>query len=869
MSTKNGLPWTLQYGQCGVQGKRLYLPSPLLSNIATVDTDTVNAMVSEWITYKYGVFEEQPLSDNTTSNCSSEALLCPVEGYNSDAVTKQNLLCNGRSKRQVMMALDGHEVVRNGSDIFEPPSFSYVVRPAKKLFVIVLERAFPTEVKETRGLTWEVVQNAFFHFISSLPSNSELAIITYGVEASVNLSPTRLSDYNRAALHAKIPRRPLDSRSACSECAVKLASSLATLKSELDTSVVLLTRSGVSESTLNLLGHVSMTTVVGLHRLSMLSDQVATYVVSQCDSRQTCRSSVSHVLNTVLRDHGRPREHFHHRQFPESGDLIKSGHFLLEESLSSELTVVATANDERDIASLELTSPLGNKHTFPEYEFGMAYFKLKDSEPGQWTYTVRMYSNSDPVSVDAYAEPKSSDATVQLKAWTLSQIDPKHHHPVVYLYAQVSTQVLSPINNATVVAVISRPGQNLPLVEVPLYDNGLGYPDVTMGDGIYSAYFVQFAPESGHYHVTIVAKSKSNTVPPFERRTAANSFYVEQMATSFYVRKDAGSDLLVNDVFPPSRIADLTSDGHLGDHQLFVTLKWTAPGGDYDRGSAFRYEIRCATNREALRDDAFAELSIPVHASLIPAPESYGTVQRCTVGVPWHNQMFYYAIVAFDAAGNRAQISNTVQVRIEEEEEDTTTLYYNANMDENEVMSSPRQSQKENNGPIEAATSDNHFLIWATVATAVVICGLLSGLVFVYYRTSLCRRRTYKCDDSNVSNVTETSSQGVSCAPEKDPDVIAVSNGSYITSNKMPAPQQVLPDDLSLEQKIDLWAWTANQELEPRIHVLEDCSVYRDLSTLGDASSDYFRLDRLLSALVSSSSNNMGFDTLKRHESLV
>merc|ERR1719305_1641240 len=55
-----------------------------------------------------------------------------------------------------------------------------------------------------------------------------------------------------------------------------------------------------------------------------------------------------------------------------------------------------------------------------------------------------------------------------------------------------------------------------------------------------------------------------------------------------------------------------------------------------------------------------------IHTSLVPSPEPAGTEQRCTVGVPWPNEVFYYAIVAFDAAGNRGQVSNIIPVFVNE-----------------------------------------------------------------------------------------------------------------------------------------------------------------------------------------------------------
>jgi len=124
------------------------------------------------------------------------------------------------------------------------------------------------------------------------------------------------------------------------------------------------------------------------------------------------------------------------------------------------------------------------------------------------------------------------------------------------------------------------------------------------------------------------------------------------------------------DVYPPSRISDLRVERVLNGSGE-AELVWTAPGGDFDSGSAAFYEIRCYTDRSTLNDPASAIL---VHASLTPVPGSAGAWQRSTVAVPWPNQLFYYAVVAVDAAGNRGRVSNIVPVFIDEPPPPPTTL---------------------------------------------------------------------------------------------------------------------------------------------------------------------------------------------------
>ena len=123
------------------------------------------------------------------------------------------------------------------------------------------------------------------------------------------------------------------------------------------------------------------------------------------------------------------------------------------------------------------------------------------------------------------------------------------------------------------------------------------------------------------------------------------------------------------DVYPPGRISDLRVE-RIVNVTNEVELGWTAPGTDFDSGSAAFYQIRCYTDRSALNDSGSAIL---VHSSLTPQPLPAGTWQKAMVAVPWPNQIFYYAIVAVDFAGLKGKISNIIPVYIEEPPPPPTT----------------------------------------------------------------------------------------------------------------------------------------------------------------------------------------------------
>ena len=89
------------------------------------------------------------------------------------------------------------------------------------------------------------------------------------------------------------------------------------------------------------------------------------------------------------------------------------------------------------------------------------------------------------------------------------------------LYAQVSQDDL-PIHNANVEAFVYQEGGNGRPLKLKLEDNGRGYPDITMGDGIYSAYLTQqstLANQQKSYLSVVLKTDYNNGKFLFRRRT--------------------------------------------------------------------------------------------------------------------------------------------------------------------------------------------------------------------------------------------------------------------------------------------------------------------------------------------------------------
>jgi hypothetical protein len=390
------------------------------------------------------------------------------------------------------------------------------------------------------------------------------------------------------------------------------------------------------------------------------------------------------------------------------------GSFSVESSLSLDLWVHVLIEDSTDIHVFEIQSPSGQIFSFPKYDAGLVYFSLRGPrETGVWSYRIRLYAGSATRSMLLECWAAGGADQVNLATWSRVAEEGEGRAgspPPAFLYARLEQAGL-PVLSAQVTALVhGPPGSEPPVNVIQLVDDGAGYPDITRGDGIYSAYFTQFSLEAaGLYSLEVEADNngtagvlnvrRSETPPAdccgsslptspvvplesFRRFSTAPAFYYAPSAWSVGGNR-TGGQTQQRDLFPPNRISDFRLANYF-NNSLFVTLAWTAPGDNLTGGGpTFRYEIRCFTDRSALSEVNFAEQGILVHASLVPSPGDPGTEQRSTVAVPWAREVFYYAMVAIDVAGNRGEVSNIIAVFVEEPVvvaeavENSTIIYMN------------------------------------------------------------------------------------------------------------------------------------------------------------------------------------------------
>ncbi|XP_030850206.1 calcium-activated chloride channel regulator 1-like [Strongylocentrotus purpuratus] len=238
-------------------------------------------------------------------------------------------------------------------------------------------------------------------------------------------------------------------------------------------------------------------------------------------------------------------------------------------------------------------------------------------------------------------------------------------NPALAIYAQAQQDYL-PVLNADVTAIISDSSNT---TSMTLLDNGSG-SDLFKDDGTYSGYFLGFTSD-GRYNVKVNVIGYDGAA----KRRGKRSAEVETTAEPSFMRTESGGVFKVQgytpnatDILPPSRIQDLVYTSFSYDNST-VTLRWTAVGDDLDQGTAYNYELRYATNYFEVRNNFSTSHEVTqdqlVYGNLIYISPA-GVIETVTISLPERGKdiVYYFAIRAWDEAGNGGDLSNIASLSI-------------------------------------------------------------------------------------------------------------------------------------------------------------------------------------------------------------
>ena len=765
-------------------------------------------------------------------------IFCGTEGHKY-APTKQSLLCEGKPAMELVFEAissvqrfipDVDLSTDEGSlfvdetvliDDYVEPTFAYIPAVKSTNLKVVLALDISQEMRNF----WASTRDALYRLIGQLlPTGTEVSIVTIGQDgAKVHVRSAIVKESNRQGLHGRIPfRLSTTDATACLECGLEVALSL----SEEDSDIVLISANSFDASSntttfqdLNLpenVHHAFFNAQSENHTsATQLKDQNKYAVPPQTDDFV---QNLSEIFLSILRStrNGPNIECTFKKTWTEGPEEVR-GTFTVETSVNTNLLILLTTGMKNDLELFELTSPSGQKYSFPKYDYGVVYFHLESqaNEIGVWSYYFK-FNSVILTSADFRATLEvlgtvidTFDEVVGLDFWTEIRTN------VIVLYAKLTSHLGQlPIHQAHVTATVYSPEKWA--TTLTLKDTGTGYPDVTAGDGIYSGYFTGIGSHPGFYSVVVQANSadgKATMTRPtshgissqccgshypdfmripskqFQRFVAAKSFVLRWPdLDGFFGDQD--------DVFPPNRITNLALDDQQ-NLDVLATFSWTSPGNDYDAGQAEAYEMRCYTDVDTLYN-AFDEKAIPVHASLLPLPMPSGTVQKATVNVPWANQVFYFGIVAVDKAGNVGKVSNVVPVFIPEVTTTTTE----------KVNSTAELMFKVVDNFDDGAGDDSNTIIYLISAGITAFLLILVTLFFV----AICKAKKRQKQVQKIQNISSP------IGPLRPPPPL--SGGVYVVPD---AGTTSLPDVTMGENKYYQDVWKRHQSEEPRS--IHDCGL--------------------------------------------
>ncbi|KAJ6651621.1 hypothetical protein lerEdw1_020782 [Lerista edwardsae] len=184
------------------------------------------------------------------------------------------------------------------------------------------------------------------------------------------------------------------------------------------------------------------------------------------------------------------------------------------------------------------------------------------------------------------------------------------------------------------------------------------------------------------------------------------------------------------DVFPPCKIIDL--DVAPTDDADEFLLSWTAPGNDYDVGTAETYEIKMSENPLELRDATFQNATSVNTSGLTPAVAgTRQSLQFKPENVTKENgTTIYFAIRAIDNSRNVGEASNIARAVLLMPPLPTTPSTGATTTTPSTAASTTTHSNLNENSVINVVT----VIVIIACASAIIICVIVSITICVVKR---------------------------------------------------------------------------------------------------------------------------------------
>lgn len=352
-----------------------------------------------------------------------------------------------------------------------------------------------------------------------------------------------------------------------------------------------------------------------------------------------------------------------------------------------------TPNEDYKLLSPDLRTVYTTKSSFYQYQFGLFEVPLdKTSAPsGKWTlYYNNQNDRNDSLVGQAYAIVPQRAKPISAKCWlnrdriaASSNVD--DGPPVLYvsLTQDYNKLVQSAVVDVTLTDGLGRP---LPGTPIRMFDDGLGSPDITSGDGIYSQLLLD-AEQTGFYGLRVHIRSHDGNTRLHNGLTTSDSRYKpsesccgQSMAEStqahtqvdnlqrevdcgfFYVDRHSSKDEYVGRI-NNVRVKQVDTAGRT------VTVAWSVPAGT--PSGAFEIKVFRSKDRRVILDKGgferltgAGELSLPSQNTVNDRKPKlhYGDLREATLNVSSPYEDTYSVAIKASSRGDKPSytVSNVV-----------------------------------------------------------------------------------------------------------------------------------------------------------------------------------------------------------------
>jgi hypothetical protein len=693
---------------CGAGGEGLYLSEEGLADIGGGE------LVARWMEYRYGVFDWGE-----------------EEAANQTELSRHQEVCGGRGREEVVQGHADFRAVRTDGEPERAlvPEVRVVRRRPERLVLAV---------ETTEGMladdTWRWVNKAVQKAVRwDLSADTEVAVVSFSNTSRVEWGPGVLVGQEERDLAAdSVPGKyQLAAHGGlCVSCLLQSVAGgvLAGARGH----VVLLTRGG--QDSLSLTDEVVIRSLVastGLRVSSVLLpsnssgpplpfyDEVATLsggaslLVRPSPNPMASYVGVVQALGSVLG--GAQMVHL----APAAGSGGETtGEFVIDSSLGRDTQFGVYVADPEDhmVRAVTFRDEQGTVYG-PYRKMSSSYdlINLKTPNIGEgpkpfylggsrrWRYTVEWWGGrgAREEGVVAVTSAASGSEGREVTAWARVGEDCGE----VTLYCKVVRGGLG-VEGAVVEAVVevTGPGGEVAEVAVTLQDDGWGEPDLTAGDGVYSAMVPEY-PGPGRYSVRLVVEEQGE-----------DSARAEVHGPTLHLATAP------TPCTAPRRVRDLT----VSSSNSTLVAAWGSAGG--------------VSSYSLLYSPTLAGLLGPEAGSLLElevdqaGPEE---VRVEDVTSPLYDQLYYVALVETDSAGRRSRLSNIETVWVEEPEEPEASLHL-------PILGLPAP-----------ASSDDWFII-VLISAGLGGLLLLSLLAIIFFLVTSRRKSRRAVDERVESPVSST-----------------------------------------------------------------------------------------------------------------